>query len=159
MNNNINNIILKSVGIFTNPILAHPIGQMRVRNIKNESIYLYIYENKIHIYIFVKSEYEPVLETYQDNSISYSLGIVNYIYNTSIYKIKFRPLSYSLNSDMNNNEDFFNDNTLIDVYLEKDILPCYYVLNNDIFNNLNVITCLLYREELNDYIKKFKVVL
>ena len=60
---------------------------------------------------------------------------------------------------MNNNEDFFNDNTLIDVYLEKDILPCYYVLNNDIFNNLNVITCLLYREELNDYIKKFKVVL
>ena len=59
----------------------------------------------------------------------------------------------------NNNEDFFNDNTLIDVYLEKDILPCYYVLNNDIFNNLNVITCLLYREELNDYIKKFKVVL
>ena len=56
-------------------------------------------------------------------------------------------------------DDFLFDNDrLINLYSIDDIPETYYNLKkNDLYNNIKIISHLLYKHELNDYIKKFEI--
>ena len=165
MNDLIQNIIFYSSGIFD----EYPVGLKLIRKImlkdliKNSAIeiYLYINENKIHIYpIEIISspcmEYNTAqgIETTTEIEINGAKEFANYIFKTQVYDIRFKKLTYSIDIQEGIGEEFWKLDTLVNVY-SKDYIPeGYFILKNDMFRNINIISTILHREELNNYINK-----
>lgn len=151
-------VIKNSVGIFDKyPVNIFPIRQIKLKDITEYSIYLSIHENKIYMYPFENFPYPDRIYTISnDNVISGAIEFSHYIYINSIYKIRFKPLTYSLDIISKEENDFWNPETLINVYSISDIPKGYFTLHNDIFKNISTISTILHREELNDYINKLE---
>ena len=150
-------IILNTIGVFDVQIDIKPYKQVKIKDIFNYDIFLYIVENRIHIYAF-----DRVISEVSNNLINYnhqkeldrSYDFANFIYSYGYYKIRFRPIIYSLNDDTVITPLDIND--YINIYQKKDMPIEFYKLTNDIFNRVAIISHLLYRFELNKFINNLK---
>lgn len=150
-------LVLKSTGIFENNScnLLKCIGKIKLKDIFNYNFYLFISSNKIYIIPFGEKEKEE--ENKNNFSEIFSSYFSNWIYKTTYYKVKFKPLLYSLNIDEKHFdlESEFNLDTLINIYSIDSIPLEYYKLKNDLFHNIKIISHILYKYELLDHISTF----
>jgi len=149
----VQNIILKSVGAITEKLNINPIRQIQIKDIFEYQIYVQLHKNTVKIYAFEKEEFSASTVTIKGTEYQYENILANYIYSMVYYRLKFRPLTYSM--DVSGNLYNWDLETLLNIYSYKDRPNKYYEFTYDLFNNLKVISCLLYKEELNDYISTF----
>ena len=156
-------VVLKSSGIFENNgsnLLKH-IGKIKLKDIFKHEFYLFISSNKIYIIPFGEIKNDEKEEKYEENKNNFSEALSpyfsNWIYKTTYYKVKFKPLLYSLNIDEKHFdlESEFSLDSLINIYSIESKPLEYYKLKNDLFHNIKIISHLLYKYELLDYINTF----
>lgn len=160
-----NDLIFKTVvstkGVLLNTSYLKPIRQIKLKDIFECDLYLYVHENKVYVYPFENSaEYTiyPSIDTNNDIIQNGAYILANFFYNTAYYKIRFKELNYSKNADQDIDNIFWNDNTYINVYSYTDITPFYSVKLNNVFDTIRIVCNLLYKIELDNYIDTFKIV-
>ena len=157
------NIILNTNGVVNNELNIKTVRYIKLKDIINFPIYLRIYQNKIEIYGFdMESSSEKISEfpgkcQVADFEIADYTGLfAEYIYAAFYYRIKFKPLTYSMNVTGNKSDEELMTELLIPIYSENDKPKEYFPMYNDLFDNMQVISTLLYKEEVNNYIETFK---
>lgn len=173
--NNIVNILSNAKGVFESSFYSPTsYQQIKIKDLQKYIYYLQVEENKIYLYTFNKKE-ESLFDNFtnyfiskKDNSTSLtkyslyekkrSISLANWVYNSNYYKTKFKQLSFSLENEPQMDDFLFDNDRLINLYSIDDIPETYYNLKkNDLYNNIKIISHLLYKHELNDYIKKFEI--
>jgi len=152
-----NEIIINSVGVFDIPldINIKAYKQICIKDIddicilKDYNILLYLIENSVHILAFDTQQRDSPCEYLESNSKDYSYDFANFIYLSNYYKIRFRSISYSLN---NSKEIYIPDKLIINIYEKKHTPKDVYALIGDYFTRIGILSHLLYRFELNNYI-------
>ena len=61
-----------------------------------------------------------------------------------------------MNVTGNKSDEELIEDLLIPIYSENDKPKEYFPMYNDLFDNMQVISTLLYKEEVNNYIETFK---
>jgi hypothetical protein len=150
----VQNIILESIGVVDKKLNINPIRRIQIKDIFDYHICLYVHKNTVKIYAFDKEESSTPNVPMIGTEYPYENVFAKYIYSMVYYRLKFRPLTYSM--DVSGNLYKWDLETYINVYSYKDIPKEYYKFTNDLFNNLKVISVLLYKEELEDYISTFE---
>lgn len=156
INNLFCNLINHSIGI-TDKFLYFPVPfkQKKIKeiNYENDVIYLRILDNKLYFYIFEKFDYIKELNLdHRDDYIS--LLFANWIYNNNYYKTQFKSLCFSMFYNQID-QKYISIDELVNVYSFKYIPEEYYKLKrNEIYYNIKIISHLLYKNELNDYIRQ-----
>ena len=162
MYNLFHNIILNTNGVVNDELNIKPVRYVQIKDIINFPIYLRIYQNKIEIFGFDKDSSEKISEfpgkcQVADFEIADYKGLfAEYIYAAFYYRIKFKPLTYSMNVTGNKSDEELMTELLIPIYSENDKPKEYFPMYNDLFDNMQVISTLLYKEEVNNYIDTFK---
>jgi hypothetical protein len=173
--NNIKNIFLNAKGIFESSFYCpSTYNQIKIKDLDKYIYYLQVEENKIYLYTFYKKEdnlfdkFTNYFTSIKENSNSLtkyslyekkrSISLANWIYDTNYYKTKFKQLSFSLEKEHQMDDFLFDNEKLINLYSIDDIPLSYYNLTkNDLYNNIKIVSHILYKHELNDYIKKFEI--
>lgn len=162
MNTNlVSKIICNATGVFDNFLYtALPFKQDKLKNVFNYIIFLKVIDNKLELYAF---EDEHFIYKYRNTNLEdneelkiVSLCLAKYIYGTEYYKQNFKSLTYSLYFNLQF-DLYLNPELSINIYTFKYIPEEYYKLTkNDIYNNIKIISHLLYKEEHNNYILNFE---
>jgi hypothetical protein len=152
MNTLFANIVENAEGVFENDnFFLNPVSKIKLKDACECKIFLRIADDKVYIYPFQAHPYTTfILGDRESESTAQQLG--RWIYKSSYYSTKFRPLTYSLVRK----EISFNPDEVINVYSISDIPDDYYKFSKDGFDNVRILSHLLYRRELNDYIKRFE---
>jgi len=141
-------IIQKAEGVFENDnFFLNPVSKIKLKDACEYKIFLRIQDDKVYIYPFQNHPYTTFSSREHECTAE---QLARYIYKSSYYSTKFKALTYSLNDD--NLVEPFNPNVLINVYSLKDFPRSYYKFSEDGFDNLRILSHLLYRHELNNYI-------
>lgn len=153
-------LITKSTGVFEDSLYKpKSIGKIKLKDIFNYKIYFSIKSNKIYFYAYKNiHKTKEVINNFTNNDDfieSYSSYFSKYIYNTSYYKIKFKQLLYSLNIEDSKPIFEYDLETDINIYSIDDEPILYYNLKNNLFENIKLISHMLYKYELIDYINTF----
>jgi len=157
MYNLFHNIILNTNGVVNDELNIKPIRYVQIKDIINFPIYLRIYQNKIEIFGFDKDSSETLPELSGNFELAkYKVLFAEYIYSAFYYRIKFKPLTYSMNITGNKSDEELISDLLIPIYSENDKPKEYYSMCNDLFDNMQVISTLLYKEEINNYVSTLK---
>lgn len=171
----IQNIISNAKGVFESSFYCPTsYEQIKIKDLQKYIYYLQVEENKIYLYAFNKKE-ESLFNNFanyfiskKENSTSLtkyslyekkrSISLANWIYKSNYYTSKFKQLSFSLEIQPQMDDFLFDNDKLINLYSIDDIPETFYNLKqNDLYNNIKIISHLLYKHELNDYIKKFEI--
>lgn len=152
-------IICNSIGINDNFFdFSVPFKQKKIKDIDfiNDIIYLRVLDNKLYPYIFEPFSYSEAHDVdFNYKSETLALSLANWIYNTNYYKSKFKSLSYSLFYNVSN-EFYIDPDSFVNVYSYKYIPKEYYKLRKqDIFHNIKIISHLMYKSEISDFVRKF----
>lgn len=155
-------IICNSVGIYDNFFdFAVPFKQKKISEIdfNNDIIYLRVLDNKLYSYIFEKFNYSYARKVnFEYKNDLLALSLANWIYGTNYYKSKFKSLSYSLEYNIEN-DIYIEPDSLVNVYSYDYIPKEYYKLRKqDIFYNVKIISHIMYKSEIADFIRKFDFV-
>lgn len=160
--NLIKNVLCNADGVFEDLFFYNtPIGRINLKDICNYFIFLEIQENKIFIHAFDKVEgnYDYSIPSIQPQYVRDGAEILaRYIYDTNFYKASFRSQTYSLSKTFPF-DLFWQEDTPINLYSFNDIPEKYYTLRRGSehdFHNIRIISHLLYRRELDNYISKFE---
>ena len=148
-------------GIIDEDFNYKPINQIKIKDIFKYDFYIIIFKNKVFFIPFENldaNDYKMSNENYEnDDNIKFSEFICNIIYSTQIYKIIFTPLTFSKDCDEKIFPEY-DENFKINLYSRKNIpIKFFKLYENNIFINLKIISHILYREELNDYINSLEV--
>ena len=110
-------------------------------------------DNKLFFYIFEKFDYVKGLNLdHKDDYIS--LLFADWIYNNNYYKTQFKSLSFSMYYNQLH-QKLISYDELINVYSLQYIPTEYYTLQkHEIYYNIKLISHLLYKNELDDYIRR-----
>lgn len=155
-------IIYNSLGIFDNFFdFSVPFKQKTIKEIDfdKDIIYLRVLDNKLYPYIFEPFDYSYAHEVdfnHRDDLIALELS--NWIYNTNYYRSSFNSLTYSMYYNLR--KDVYIDfDTKINVYGYNYIPKEYYVLKKeDSIYNIKIISHILYKSEISDFIRKYDYV-
>ena len=147
-------IIENSEGVFEDDnFLINPVAQIKLKDVSECTLFIRVDNNKLYVYPFQNHPYTTFIFN-KDSSDVIATSFAQYMYKTKHYTIKFKPLTYSLST--NNDDDLDISNEPINIYSSKDIPKKYYTLSKNTFNNIGIVSHLLYRRELNDYINSLK---
>ena len=150
MNTIFANIIEHADGVFENDKnFINPVSKIKLKDACECKIFLRIADDKIYIYPFQNHPYSTFILDKDSEQVAEQFA--QSIYKSSYYSAKFRPLTYSLSE-----KNFEDSNYLINVYSMNDIPVHYYTFSNDRFDNVRILSHLLYRRELNDYIRSLE---
>jgi hypothetical protein len=155
-------IIYNSLGIFDNFFdFSVPFKQKTIKEIDfdKDIIYLRVLDNKLYPYIFEPFDYSyahKVDFNHRDDLIALELS--NWIYNSNYYRSSFNSLTYSMYYNLRK-DVFINFDTKINVYGYNYIPKEYYVLKKqDSIYNIKIISHILYKSEISDFIRKYDYV-
>jgi hypothetical protein len=150
-------LIIRSTGIFESSLYKpKSIGKIKLKDIFKYKIYFLIRPDKIYFYVYKDEKNNDYISDVNDNFIDlYSSYFSKCIYNSSYYKIKFKQLLYSLNIEDKNYNFNYDLEQEINIYSLDDEPIIYYKLNNNLFENIKLISHILYKYELLDYINTF----
>lgn len=160
MDNLVSKIALLSKGVLLNTSSLQATRQIKLKYVFEYDFYLYVHENKVYFYTFentIKDVIHPYIQ--YDNNIMENMAknTANFFYNSSYYKIRFKELDYSKNADKYINDVHLNEDTLINVYSYNDITQLYPLIHDNTFDTIRIVSNLLYKIELDNYIKTFKI--
>jgi hypothetical protein len=157
----ISKIIYNSIGVFDKFLyFPNPFMQKKLKDIdfSNDIIFLKVFDNKLYLYVFADFTYEyadDVMFDYNDDLIAISLA--NWIYNNNYYRSNFKSLSYSLDYNLTKN-NYISMDMKINVYSKNYLPDEYYKLTkNEIHYNIKVISHLMYKNELEGYLRNFEM--
>ena len=153
-------IIGNAIGITDNFLyFPVPFKQKEFKNINfdKDDIYLKAVDNKLYFCIFETFEHNRDVD-FEYNQDFIAINLANCVYKNNYYKTNFTPLSYSL--FYNTKEQYLiTPDTLVNIYSYKYVPKEYYVLKkNNIFNNLKIISHIMYKNEIDDYIRKYEFI-
>ena len=149
MNTIFADIVENAQGVFENDsFFINPVSKIKLKDVCECTIFLRVVDNKVYIYPFQNHPYTSFILNNDSDYLAVQFG--KWVYNSSYYSTKFKPLTYSLAGE--SFDQLLNPDALINVYSLKDIPRDYYKFSKDGFDNVRILSHLMYRRELNHYI-------
>lgn len=149
-------IFTNSKGVFDyNLNNLKPIKQVFLKDVYKYEKYIEIDNNKIHLFLFDKEDDKTDSFINEDADLTtFPKMLGQFIYKTKYYSIRFKPIIVSFYED--EPALTFKENDIINVYSKKDLPRIYYNLTEDLFENIKIISCIMYRNELTIFLQKLK---